>query len=525
MTNVIELPTDKTALLQAYWFDDKAAVKAVAFFKKFLRHSKGEWANKPFVLLPWQERYIRTLYGWKNKDGSRRFRRSYIEVPKKQGKSTLAAGIALHQLVADYEPGAEVYLAASDRRQAGVIYRECQAMVKGNSTLADNLICTKKQIQYPKANGLLEALSADAYRNEGLNASAVIFDELHAQPNRDLWDCLSYAGRARRQPLLMSITTAGFDRESICYEQRRYAEQILNGTIDDVRFLPLIYGAADTDDWTNETTWFKCNPSLGETIKLDDFRADFQEAVNSSAKENSFKRYCLNIWTQQDVRWLRIEDWDKCKADMPQLDGKACYSALDLSATTDLTSLALLFPLEDGSYFLLVYHWIPEDNARERERKDKVPYVQWHKAKEKWIETTPGNVIDYEYIRKKINELGKVYEIKEIAVDRWNAQSIATQLEQDGFTVVPFGLGFGSMSAPTKEFEVLILNGKLKHNGNPVMKWEIGNTAVEQDAADNLKPSKKKSTERIDGVVASIMALGRAIVRPKEQEKIEYYSF
>jgi phage terminase large subunit-like protein len=523
--DILTLPTDKIAIEQGCYYDPSAADRAVKFFPLFLRHTKGQFAKKPFVLLEWQSKLIKTLFGWKAKDGLRRFRRCYVEVPKKNGKSVLCAGIALLLLIADKEIGAQVYLAASDREQASIIFRECQAMVRGNGSLADNLITTesKKIIQYPKLNSFLKALSADAYRNEGLDASAIIFDELHSQPNRDLWDCLSYAGSARRQPLLMSITTAGFDRESICYEQRRYADNILNGTIPDITFLPLIYGATEEDDWTKETTWFKCNPSLGETITLESFKADFNEAVNSSQKENAFKRYRLNIWTQADVRWLKLIDWDKCLADMPELKGRVCYAALDLSATTDLTSFALLFPMDNGEYYLLVWHWIPELNARERERRDKVPYLTWHKQGH--IETTPGNVIDYEYIRKKINELNLIYSIKEIALDRWNATGIATQLEQDGFIIVPFGQGFNSMSAPTKEYEVLVLQGKMKHNDNPVLRWEIGNCAVEQDATDNIKPSKKKSTERIGGVVASIMALGRAIVRPKEDEKIEYISY
>jgi phage terminase large subunit-like protein len=511
----VKSAADEKAVADGCLFDHRAGDRVRRFFREFLRHSKGEWAGKPFELLEWQWRdVIAPLFGWKRSDGTRRYRRAYIEVPKKNGKSTLAAGIALYMLVADGEPGAEVYFAASDRDQAGICYNEAANMVEASPLVSRlKLVRSVKRIVYPAQKAWCKALSADVPTKEGLNIHCLIFDELHAQKTREMWDTLHYGGASRRQPLFLSITTAGYDRESICYTQHRYARALLAGEIMDWEFFPFIAGAADDANWKDPQVWRAVNPSYGVTVKEEAFRADAAEAEASPAQENAFRRYRLNQWTEQDVRWLQMDRWDACAEPVRALEGRACYAGLDLASTTDIAALVLLFPDQDDTYDVVACFWAPERAFRERERMNKPRLDAW--AREALIEKTPGEIIDYDRIRKKIVELGETFDIKEIAIDRWNSTQLATQLEGDGFEIVGFGQGFASMSAPTKELEVLMLGKRIRHGGNKVLRWMAGNVTVETDAAGNLKPSKKKSTEKIDGIVALIEALGRAMIRPE----------
>jgi phage terminase large subunit-like protein len=506
---------DERAVLAGYEFDIKAAERVRKFLRQFIRHSKGDWAGKPFELLDWQwQTIIAPLFGWMRPDGTRRYRRGYIEVPKKNGKSCLFSGISLYLLIADKEKGAEIYSAAVDRDQASIVYNEAANMVQASPTLSARLqtVRSTKRIVCHRTHSLYRALSADVPAKEGLNAHAVLIDELHAQKSRELWDTLRYAGASRRQPLNLSITTAGYDRHSICWEQHEYAERVLDGTIEDLSFFAYISAAGPEDDWTDPAVWQSANPSLGITISVDQFAEDCREAQESPAKENSFRRYRLNQWTEQDVRWLNMEKWDACAAALPDLDGRKCFAGLDLSSTTDISALVLVF-LVDDIYRVLPFFFVPEEGARLRERRDHVPYTQW--IRQGLIRATPGEVVDYEVIRRKINELGQRYEIREIALDRWNATQLATQLTDDGFEMVAFGQGYASMNAPTKKLEELVLSGKIAHGGNPVLRWMAGNVSLEKDAADNWKPSKKKSVERIDGIVAMIMGIDRASTQPE----------
>ena len=338
-----------------------------------------------------------------------------------------------------------------------------------------------------------------------------LIDELHAQRSRDLWDTMRYSGASRRQPLILSITTAGFDRHSICWEQHAYAEQVLAGLIHDSAFFAFIAAAAPDDDWTDPDVWKKANPGFGVTVNEDQFAEDCREAQESPAKENSFRRYRLNQWVESETRWLSLEKWDACGAPVENLAGKACFGGLDLSSTTDLSAFVLVFPVDDR-YAVLPFFWVPEEGARRRERRDRVPYLQW--IRDGLIDATPGEAIDYDRIRVRINELGQEYSIRGIAIDRWNATQLAGQLEGDGFEIAAFGQGYVSMNSPTKRLEQLVLSEQLAHGGNPVLRWMANNVSLETDAADNWKPSKKRSRERIDGIVAMIMGLGLAQVNP-----------
>jgi len=495
-----------------FTFDEHAADLAVMFFEKLLVHVKGEWAGEPFILQDWQrDEIIRPLFGWKKKDGTRRYRRAYIELPRGNGKSTLVAGIALLLVFVDDEPGAEVYGAASDRDQAAIVFDLAKQMVEASPALSQRAETFKRSVVVPASSSVYRVLSADVKTKHGFNAHGVIADELHAWPSRELFDVLTTGTRSRRQPLVVSITTAGYDRESICWEQHQYARQVLEGIIVDDEFFAYIRAADEDDDWTDPKIWRKANPGLGVTVKEDYIAAECKRAQLTPAYENTFRRLHLDQWTQQETRWLPLEAWDDCdgEVDEEELTGIPCYGGLDLASTVDIASLILDFPTDDPElHILLPRFWIPEANMVERALRDRVPYDAW--VRQGFIKATPGNVIDYAQIVADIIELGKRFNIREIAFDRWGAFQLQQQLEGAGFTMIAFGQGFASMSGPTKELLRLVLDGKVAHGGNPVLRWMADNVMVTTDPAGNLKPDKKKSREKIDGIVASIMGLDRA---------------
>ena len=485
--------------------DAKSADIAVRFFEENLTHSKGELGGKPFLLEPWQKDYIRRLFGALNGD-VRQYRTSLLAIPRKNGKSTLCAGIAL-KLMFDGEPGAEIYSCAADRDQARLVFEMAKVCVENSPKLRSRLRVFRNSIVREDTHSTYKALSAEAFTKHGLNAHGIIFDELHAQPDRDLWDVMTTSTGARRQPLCVAITTAGFDRKSICWEIWRYAIAVRDGAIKDDTFLPAIYAADPEDDWTQEATWRKANPNLGVSVKLDDLRVRCQRAQDMPTEENTFKRLHLNMWTEQDTRFLQMAHWAQGNKPCPiMLDGRECFAGLDLASTFDTTCLCLLFQLDDGTFWAEPHFWIPEENMRERVKRDRVPYDQW--AKEGKLHLTHGNVTDFDQVRADILKLTKKYNVRQVAIDRWNATQLATQLQGDGVNVLGFGQGYGSMSAPAKSLEALVVGGKLLHGGHPVLAWQASNVAIQSDHAGNIKPSKAKSNERIDGIVALTMAIG-----------------
>lgn len=357
-------------------------------------------------------------------------------------------------------------------------------------------------------------LSSEVATKHGLNVSACIFDELHTQPTRALYDVMTQgSGDARKQPLWFLLTTAGTDRNSICWEVHQKALDILEGRKIDPRFYPVLFGLPDDADWTSEENWYRANPSLDHTITIDKVRDAFRKAQETPADENQFRQLRLNQWVKQSVRWMPMDKWDECGGvvDPYALEGRACYAGLDLSSTSDLTALVLVFPptSEDEPYIALPFFWLPEETLSLRVRRDHVPYDQW--AKRGYIQTTEGNVVHYGFIERFICELGERYDIREIAHDRWNATMMVQTLEDDGFTMVPFGQGFKDMSPPTKELMRIVLEHKLCHGGHPVLRWNMDNAYVRTDPAGNLKLDKEKSTEKVDGAVALVMALDRAM--------------
>ena len=495
---------------------DKAAADYAVNFIECLSHTKGTWAGKPFELLDWQERIIRDLFGVLKPNGYRQFNTAYIEIPKKNGKSELAAAIALLLTCGDGEERAEVYGCAADRQQASIVFEVAADMVRMCPALNKRvkILASQKRIVYMPTNSFYQVLSAEAYSKHGFNIHGVVFDELHTQPNRKLFDVMTKgSGDARMQPLYFLITTAGTDTNSICYEQHQKAKDILEGRKIDRTFYPVIYGAADDADWTSPKVWKQANPSLGETIGMEKVEAACESARQNPGEENAFRQLRLNQWVKQAVRWMPMEKWDACNFpfDASELEGRVCYGGLDLSSTTDITAFVLVFPPidEDDKYYILPFFWLPEDTLPLRVRRDHVPYDVWER--QGYLLTTEGNVVHYGFIENFIEELGQRFNIREIAFDRWGAVQMSQNLEGLGFTMVQFGQGYKDMSPPTKELMRLTLNKMIAHGGHPVLRWMMDNIFIKRDPAGNIKPDKEKSTEKIDGAVALIMALDRAV--------------
>lgn len=446
------------------YYDKEYADFAVAFIES-LCHTKGTWAGKRFELMDWQEQIIRDLFGILKPNGYRQFNTAYIEIPKKNGKSELAAAVALLLTCGDCEQRAEVYGAAADRQQASIVFDVAADMVHMCPALNKRvkILASQKRLIYEPTNSFYQVLSAEAYSKHGFNVHGVVFDELHSQPNRKLYDVLTKgSGDARMQPLFFLITTAGTDTHSICYEVHQKAQDIIDGRKIGPTFYPVIFGADDTKDWTSPKVWRKCNPSLGETIGMDKVKTACESAKQNPGEENSFRQLRLNQWVKQAVRWMPMDKWDKCAfaVNEEQLQGRVCYGGFDLSSTTDIIAFVLVFPPLDeyDKYIILPYFWIPEDTIDLRVKRDHVPYDVWER--QGYLQTTEGNVVHYGYIEKFIEQLGKKFNIREIAFDRWGAVQMVQNLKGMGFTVVPFGQGFKDMSPPTKELMKLTLEQK-----------------------------------------------------------------
>ena len=516
--------SDKEAKLSGTTFHPRAAVskydaafphipgnskaeQCIYFIETYCVHSRGKWTGKPFILNGWQREVIQELF-----DGN--FKKAYISMARKNGKSLLIACIGLFLLVLDDEGGKEIYTAAASHEQASLIYEMIVFSVRQNDALNASLklLPSIKKIIYLAGNSFLRAISSESKTAHGFNSYAVICDELHAWPDRALFDVLETSFGVRDNPLMVSITTAGFDKLSLCRELYDYGKQVESGVIDDPTFYFKCYELDEKDDWKDESNWIKANPGLGDFRLLKEMQEMFVKAKALPSFENSFKRLYLNMWTSQDVRWLPVELWDRCNevVDIEKLKGCPCYAGFDLSSTTALTALSLIFPPqnEDEKYDLLTYFWVPEENLAEKAKQDHAPYELW--VKQGLIYSCPGPVINYEWMRKKLGELATEYEIKEIAFDPWNATLFAGELTDDGFTLVDTQQGFRTLSAPSKELEKIMLSRRFRHGGNPVLRWMVDNTVITMDPAGNIKPDKAKSVSRIDGVISTIMALDRA---------------
>jgi len=491
------------------------------WFINNLSHTKGEFAGKPFNLRPWQLRMIKALFK-RRRDGLRQIRTALWMLPRKQGKTEIAAAIALYLLLGDGEIGGEVYSAAADREQASLVFNVAVAMIRNEPDLLAQveIVESQKRIVHRRSGSFYRAISAEAYSKHGFNASGIVFDELHAVgTDRRLYDVLATSMGAREQPLLLAISTAGYDRHSILWELYQHGKRVLEHPELDRTFLPVIYEAPADADWTDERVWRKANPALGDFRSIEEMRTMAARAKEIPAQENAFRRLYLNQWTEQAARWISMPSWDACLVERPieALRGRKCYVGLDLSSTTDLTAMVGVFPDASG-FDVLPRFFVPADRIDQRSRRDHVPYSDW--AKQGMITATPGNVVDYQVVRATLNAWAKEFAIQFVAFDRWNAVALVADLQADGFQCVEMRQTFAGLTAPTKSLEAAILGKRLRHDGHPVLRWNMSNVAVESDPAGNLKPSKSVSTERIDGVVALIMAVDlmdrqAAVVAPK----------
>lgn len=512
--------------VEGYTFDQTRADRVVKFIETFCIHSKGRWAGQPYELMDWQKKeIIEPIFGWLGPDGTRRYRSGAIFTPKKNGKSTMMSALGLYFLIADKELGSEVYIAASDRLQAGIIYRECSALVKANPLLSARLevVDSRNTIVDRSTMSRLAVLSSDSHRAEGLNAHAVLIDELHSQRDRRLFDALRWAGASRKQPFFCSISTAGFDRSpgAIWWEQWRYAQRVEADPASDPSFFGKVYTVPEQDDprkyFEDESLWYSANPSLGVTITEEAFRADAKEAENNPAKLNAWLRYRLNVPTQSDVRWFTPDQWSVGTKPLPDLAGRECYVGLDLASNRDITAMVALFPLDSGDFAAECRFWIPEAQMREREYRDNIPFSQW--AREGWLTITEGDICDYEQVHSDIVEYAQTRNVKQIAADRWGAAATITKLQGSGLDVVGFNQSFGAFTAAVGQLESMVLGGRLIHGGNPILSWMADNVALDEDSNGNRRPSKKKSTEKIDGIVSLCMAAGIHAVAKIQQEQ------
>jgi phage terminase large subunit-like protein len=480
-------------------FSNPRADHALKFISN-LTHTKDKWAGRAFDPRPWQRAIIGELFGRMRADDPNRraYRTCYIEIPRKNGKSEIAAAFALYGLIGDGVIGAEVYSAAADREQAALVFNVAAQMVRNDPRLAARLkiIDSQKRIVDHKTGSFYRAISAEAYSKHGFNASMVIYDELHAAPNRELWDVLTTSMGARSEPT----------------------------------FYPVIFAADEDADWLDEEVWKRANPALQDFRDIDEMRAVAHKAKEIPALQNTFRRLYLNQWTEQAERWIDMAAWDACagltdwKRLREEMKGKPCFAGLDLSSRVDLTALVLVFEHDDDDGMtVLPFFWVPAEGAEKRGRTDRVPYPQW--IKDGLITATDGNVVDQGFIREDIHRIAKDYRLQEMAFDPWNATKLSLELQGDGIKVIEMRQGFRSLSEATKHLGALVTGRTLRHGGHPVLRWMASNMVVRQDPNGNLAPDKSKVTERIDGVVATVMGVATALVNQNQEPQFQAFVF
>lgn len=499
-----------------YRFDARAADRVIDFFHMFLRHGKDPFHGQPFKLEVWQIRMLRTLFGWKHPDGTRRYRKMFLFIPRKNGKTTLAAGIALYMLTADGTFGAEVYVAACDREQAKQTFDESASMVAQSPELSSMLQVWKSSIVAPETMSKFVVLTGGAGGKHGRNATCVIVDELHAHKDRAMLDVLTTSMGTRLQPLTVITTTAGSDQHGVGFEQYSYARKVRDGIHVDPRFLAVMFEAPRDADWKDPKVWRAVNPNLGVSVREDWFREQFEHAERVPGFENTFKTLHLNMWVSQETRWLPMDAWVKCAgpdrtlAWWKSLRCRKCYAGVDLAATQDLNAIVGVFPDGSEGYDVIARYFVPEGTLERRTKNDGVPYLEW--AREGWVEATPGEASDQQAMRRALQEWHAMYQLVDIAVDRWEASRLIAELESDGLNAFEVNMSIKQMTAPSKELERVLIERRMRHGGHPVLAWNADNVALQVDDLGNYRPSKKKSAERIDGIVALILGLSRAML-------------
>lgn len=499
-------------------FSETYAEHAIEFIEQ-LEHSTGEYAGRAFELEPWQAFIVWNLFGFLNEDGSRRFTRAYVEVPRKNGKSTFSSALMLYGLIADDEPAAQVYSAATKLDQAMMVFGEsvrvCQNLPWLSEALTVNNSVNNRRILYGQS--IYKPLEWNPGKQDGLNAHFCCIDEYHAHPNDELYNVIRNSMGARRQPLLFTITTAGFNREAPCYKHRQYCAGVLSGAIKDDALFSVIYTLDEGDDWTDPAVWAKANPNWGISVNPRQLEQGLTEAKEFVHKEVEFKTKLLNVWTDTAMTWISDSDWKACDG-MDELEGELCYGGLDLASTGDFCAFSLYFPAYNA---IRSWYWLPVETAYKRKDAAGASIRQW--AADGFIELTDGNVTDYSFIKARVIALAQQYDIKDIAFDRFNSSQLVIELQNEGLQMFPFGQGFVSMSAPTKELERLVKDKKLRHAGNPVTRWMMSNIMLRTDPAGNIKIDKAKSGDKVDGPVSIVMALGTCMQDAAKEKESDFW--
>jgi phage terminase large subunit-like protein len=494
------------------YHDETKSNRIINFIERVCTHVKGDLANQPFLLEQWQKDYIGQLFGTMNDNGQRQYRTSYVQIPRKNGKSNLLAAVALAMLFVEKEAGAEIYCCASSRDQANAIFDVCKQMVRNKAVLTNGCKVFRNSIVLNGTNSFLKAVASDAGVLHGANASCVLYDEVHTAKSRELWDVMATSMGARSQPLMFGISTAGlFDPNSVCYELYDYGKKVRDGVIDDKTFLPCIYEAAPDDDIHDPDVWKKANPNFGVSIKPEYFEKMSREAKSLPSAEIAFRQLHLNQWVNSLSGWIPDDEWMKSTGDIPwdQLRGRDCYAGLDLAATEDVCAFVLIFPFDDGSIKVVPKLFVSEAAVERRRNQTGGSYDTFVANGE--LIVTEGNSTDYAVIERTIKECADAYNIKSIAFDRWNSNSLVQSLTDAGLEMDPFGQGFISMTAPIKNAEILVKKRLLHHGGHGMMRWMVANVVTKKDDAENIKFSKAKAGDKIDGIIAMVMALGEMI--------------
>lgn len=507
------------ALERGWHFDRRAALRANGFIER-LKHTKGEWAGSRFRLEPWQHFVLWNIFGWKNADGTRRFRYAYIEIARKNGKTALSAGVGLYMLFADGESRPEVYSAATVKDQAKICFADAVEIVRATD-LKHYLTPFRNSIVYEVRGGMMKPLSSDYGTHDGLNPSCGIIDEFHAHRDSGMFDVIKSAFGARRQPLMFIITTAGFNKSGACYAYRENVIKVLREVNEDDTLFGIIYTLDTNEEWDDPRMWIKSNPNLGVSLSADYLADQVRDARNRPEAVRNVMTKNLNLWVDAERTWILDDAWQKCvgTTSPDELRGCACWGGLDLSNVSDITAYVLLFH-ENDRFQPVPYFWIPEERMLEKIRRENINYDRWVAGG--YVTVTPGNVIDYDFVKADILRRTAEYDLRSSAYDRWNASQTIIDLQNEGMTCNPFGQGYGSMSAPTREFEKLVLTGRIEHFGNPVLRWMLASTVVKSDPAGNIKPDKERSTQKIDGIIASIMALGEWMTAQAADERNPY---
>ena len=509
----------ENALDKGWYFDRKAAQRAISFIEK-LKHTKGKWAGQRFKLEPWQQFILWNIFGWMKADGTRRFRYVYVEIARKNGKTALSAGIGLYMLFADGEARPEVYSAATVKDQARICFSDAVEIVK-KTDLKNYLSPYRNSIVYEMKGGTMKPLSSDYGTHDGLNPSCGIIDEFHAHKDSGMFDVIKSAFGARRQPLMFIITTAGFNKNGACYAYRSNVIKVLQGINEDDSLFGIIYTLDCKEEWDNPKMWVKSNPNLGVSVFPEYLSDQVNDAKNRPEAVRNVMTKNVNLLVDAEKTWILDDMWQKCigSTERESLRGCQCWGGLDLSNVSDITAFVLLFH-ENERFQLLPFFWIPEEKMLEKIRKENINYDKW--VQQGYVKVTAGNVLDYDFVKADILQIVEEFDLQSTAYDRWNASQTIIDLQNEGMECSPFGQGYGSMGAPTKEFEKMVLTEKIEHFGNPVLRWMMSSTAVKTDPAGNIKPDKEKSVQKIDGIVASIMALGEWMTAQSEEDNNPY---